>query len=447
MAEEYDFGERTNAEVLLSYANYRGKLNRASGKIDTSMALLSASFSSQTAKNIQKELDKCDRWVDIMSQIADWMVSQKMESAKDHVTEVAGMAKTLAKGTDNYLQLMHMHTQGGNVTIDSDDESVHRGASAKPVSELRPKELAYDATPSAVRDWKVKFRAYHDASNMRALPLSTQRAFMINTVATEISKRITRLTTETTPIFPTDRQESCFDYIDAFFREKIPLIHRRKAFFTYVQQEGQDATQLREELRNLADLGDIAGLDLPGALMLMYTMSIRDVKLQEKLMAVTEPTLEKFNTIMDAHVQMQNGLKEFNKQSRASGFKVQGQQGDRNKETGSRPKLSDDEKKRRKLINKKCYRCGSAEHMMPACKMSASITCNTCKAQGHISPVCLKAVARTVSSQPTQPEQNSGQLALTYDPSQSAASSFYAPASAQVFNSAAHNIPTPQLPL
>ena len=142
MTEEYDFGERTNAEVLLSYANHRGKLNRASGKIDTSMTLLSTSFSSQTAKNIQKELDKCNRWVDIMSQIADWMVSQKMESAKDHITEVAGMAKTLAKGTDNYLQLMHMHTQGGNVTIDSDDESVHRGASAKPVSELRPKELA-----------------------------------------------------------------------------------------------------------------------------------------------------------------------------------------------------------------------------------------------------------------------------------------------------------------
>ena len=340
MSEEFNFGDRTNAEVLLSYANFRGKLNRSSGKIDTPMALLSTSFSSQTAKNIQKELDKCDRWVDIMSQIADWMVSQKMESAKDHVDEVAKMSKHLAKGTDNFLQLMHMHTQGGNVTIDSDDESVHRGASAKPVSELRPKELTYDATPSAVRDWKVKFRAYHDASNMRALPI----AFMVNTVASEISKRITRLATENTPIFPVEGQESCFDYIDAFFREKIPLIHRRKAFFTYVQQEGQDATQLREELRNLADLGDIAGLDLPGALMLMYTMSIRDVKLQEKLMAVTEPTLEKFNTIMDAHVQMQNGLKEFNKLNRASGYKVQGQQGDRAKETGSRPKLSDDEK-------------------------------------------------------------------------------------------------------
>ena len=89
------------------------------------------------------------------------------------------------------------------------------------------------------------------------------------------------MATKTTPIFPTQGQVSCFDYVDTFFKEKVPLIHRRKAFFTYVQQEGQDATQLREELRNLADLGDIAGMDLPGALCLMYSMSIRDVKLQE----------------------------------------------------------------------------------------------------------------------------------------------------------------------
>ena len=80
------------------------------------------------------------------------------------------------------------------------------------------------------------------------------------------------MATDTTPIFPMQGQVSCFDYVDEFFKEKGPLIHRRKAFFTYVQQEGQDAIQLREELRNLADLDDIAGMDLPGALCLMYSM-------------------------------------------------------------------------------------------------------------------------------------------------------------------------------
>ena len=233
---------------------------------------------------------------------------QKEESGKDHVTEVAGYTTALAKSNNNFLKIMHVHTEG-HLLGPGGGMMPRPSTSAKPISELRPKELEYDATPSAVRDWKIKFTAYHDASNMSALPLNTQRAFLVNTVAGDISKRITRMATKTTPIFPTQGQVSCFDYVDTFFKEKVPLIHRRKAFFTYIQQEGQDATQLRGELRNLADLGDIAGMDLPGALCLMYSMSIRDVKLQEKLMAVSEPTLEKFNTIMDAHVQMQNGVK------------------------------------------------------------------------------------------------------------------------------------------
>ena len=72
------------------------------------------------------------------------------------------------------------------------------------------------------------------------------------------------LSTDTTPIFPTKGQVSCFDYVDEFFCQKIPLIHQQKAVFTYMQKESQDATELREELRNISDLGDVAGMDLPG---------------------------------------------------------------------------------------------------------------------------------------------------------------------------------------
>ena len=85
------------------------------------------------------------------------------------------------------------------------------------------------------------------------------------------------MATDVSPIYPTHGQISCFNYVD---------FHRWKAFFTNVQQEGQDATQLREEQRNLADLGDIAGMDLPVALYLMCSMSIHDVKLQERSMGV-----------------------------------------------------------------------------------------------------------------------------------------------------------------
>ena len=89
----------------------------------------------------------------------------------------------------------------------------------------------------------------------------------------------------------------------------------------------------------------------------MYSMSIWDVKVQEKLMAVSEPTLEKFNTIMDVHVQMQNGLKELRQQNKVSCYKAQSQNS-RPKDMGNPwPKLMEDERKRRKFIKNRCYRC------------------------------------------------------------------------------------------
>ena len=453
MASEYDFTNKTLANVTVSYGNYKGKLGRVDRKINAQLTLLHNSFSHVTSKHVAKDLEKAERFLDIMSSIADWMVAQKSEHAKDHADEVTQFIGAFELLQKNYMQLLHSASEGGDVTLDSDDETVPKSSCAKPISELKPKELAYDASASAVRDWKSRFIAYHTASNMRTLPLSTQQAFLVNTLATDISKRITRMASDTTPIFPVEGQVTCFDIIDQFFKEKIPLLHRRKAFFTYIQQEGQDATQLREELRSLADEGDIASMDVEGALCLMYTLSVRDRKLHEKLMEVTDPTLTKFNAVMDAYVQYQNGCKEF-KTDKATGLRVQGgssNKGKSNPNKDGRPKLSEDEKKRRKLIKNRCYRCGSADHMIPACKLSPTITCNTCKSQGHISPVCLKAVARVTSQDGPSAQQQSdsadSQLALTYDPSIPAAG-YYATAN-PVFAAYGnpHNLPTPEVPL
>ena len=292
MASDYDFTNKTLADVTVSYGNYKGKLGRVDCKINAQLTFLHSSFSPVTSKHIAKDIEKAERFIDIMSSIADWMVAARSEHAKDHADEVKKFIAAFELLQKNYMQILHSASEGGDVTLDSDDETVPKSSNcAKPISELKPKELAYDASASAVRDWKLRFIAYHTASNMRALPLSTQQAFLVNTLASDISKRITRLASETTPIFPVEGQLTCFDIIDQFFREKIPLLHRRKAFFTYNQQEGQDATQLREKLLSLADEGDIASMDVEGALCLMYTLSVRDRKLHKKLMEVTEPTL------------------------------------------------------------------------------------------------------------------------------------------------------------
>ena len=101
----------------------------------------------------------------------------------------------------------------------------------------------------------------------------------------------------------------------------------------------------------------------------------------------------------------------------------------------------EEEKKRRKAIQGKCYRCASADHMIPGCKVPATVTCKLCNIQGHISPACLKSTSSARASA-ADSSPDSGQLQLQYSPSSTTASSFYVPQPYQEYNQ-----PTPQLPL
>ena len=186
-SSDYDFDDKTVAEVTLSYQSYRGKIGRSLRILEAQMGLLHSSFSPVTSKSFRKELVKCERYLDILTSISVWMEVQKTEHAKDHKGEVAGFQESYEKVNEKFTVIVHARTQGAaDQSIDSDDEVVPR-SSAKPISELKPKELAYDAPASTVRDWKYRFRAYHSASNMGTLPISTQQAFLANTLAPDIS--------------------------------------------------------------------------------------------------------------------------------------------------------------------------------------------------------------------------------------------------------------------
>ena len=93
---------------------------------------------------------------------------------------------------------------------------------AKPVSDLKPSEWAYDASVAHIRRWKTDFTAYHSSSNMRVLPLTNQQAFFNKCIDDDLSARVSRLVTATTPIFPAPGFVSCFDIIDEFFKECNP---------------------------------------------------------------------------------------------------------------------------------------------------------------------------------------------------------------------------------
>ena len=104
------------------------------------------------------------------------------------------------------------------------------------------------------------------------------------------------------------------------------------------------------------------------------------------------PTLVKFNRLQDADMQAKITVKNMSRMIPTTNFHTPSNSkkgGVRNQRSSS--SLSEEEKRRRKLFKGKCFRCGSADHMQPACKLPSSITCNVCNKPGHISPVCSQS--------------------------------------------------------
>jgi|GEM_PF-5807221 len=237
----------------------------------------------------------------------------------------------------------------------------------------------------------------------------------------------------------------------------------------YKQKNDEGFVAFGATIRSLAKDADATRMTTDQLICALYVAGVKDDELRANMSKIANPTLEQFNIMLAE----QDAAAEINKASRpnASAFAMQ-----KGKRPGgpARSVLSEDEKKRRKAIKGKCFRCGQSDHMMPSCKLSPNIICNTCKQQGHVNAVCGKNVnARSVQQssgsgsnpapmsaqqihqlqmqQLTQQQQTpTGLPAIEYK-QQDGAQSFYLghpiQEMARVESAEGYNVPTPEVPL
>ena len=162
-----------------------------------------------------------------------------------------------------------------------------------------------------------------------------------------------------------------------------------------------------------------------------YIQGVRDNELRKELSAVKVPSLVKFNRILDADMQSKITVKNMSRLIPSSSYHTPSNSkkgGVKNQKSSSFSSLSEEEKRRRKTFKGKCFRCGSSEHMQPACKLPSTINCNVCNKPGHISPVCSQSAnARAIqqqdsSSNPVSSSQVHSYPALQYLPDGASAS-------------------------
>ena len=130
-------------------------------------------------------------------------------------------------------------------------------------------------------------------------------------------------------------------------------------------------------------------------LCVMYVRGVRSNKLREKLLEVVEPSLMRFDRIVDSFDQAKSQMAEIRKTQPAeasASYKQQGRQQGRSTMPPSGkirlPPNNQDEANRKKWLNGKCFRCGSNKHTLPKCTVPITATCPSCNYNGHTKYAC-----------------------------------------------------------
>ena len=269
-----------------------------------------------------------------------------------------------------------------------------------------------------------------------------QQAHSLNCLDRELSLQLDSSIQATTPVLGAG--VTCLSILTGIFEKKLPLLFRRKNFFSMTQQTRQDERSFAEAVKLAANEADIAALTLQGSLCLVILTGCKDARLREKMSELEEPTIAPFNTLIDAHMHSKatanaaSSARTNSQPNRGRGGNGRSNQSGQPGQQNRQP-LSDAETKRRQIMKGKCFRCPNADHFANNCSLAKDIKCKRSNNTGHIVAACTQpgAKANATSEQEREQERENPVLQLEYRP---ATQDKYAESRA-VFACAARSLP------
>ena len=97
--EDYDFEDKSEQEILLSFTANKGHRTRQFKKITKLLALQEQKYSKSTEKTLLQAVAAIERYKDRLTLLASYLSLHTLESEEAHVTE----AETLATATETLV--------------------------------------------------------------------------------------------------------------------------------------------------------------------------------------------------------------------------------------------------------------------------------------------------------------------------------------------------------
>ena len=164
MADEYNFTDKSEQEILLSYTANKGHRTRNVNKINNLLTLQDAKYSKLTEATLLGLVSALERYQDRLNIFAAWLDLHKLASAEEHKDEAETLATATETLVNRVMQGIHDYdppvaagAAGGAGQILALPQAY--GPTAKPVMALKPDKLSFDSNLGQVRRWKQRFRA------------------------------------------------------------------------------------------------------------------------------------------------------------------------------------------------------------------------------------------------------------------------------------------------
>ena len=177
MEGEYDFADKSEQEVLLSYVAHKGHRTRYVQKIASLLDLQEAKYSKVTEATLLSYVQKMELHQDRLNIFSAWLTLHELESAEVHSDEAENLAVDTLALAERVMESVHNYeppvvagAAGGAGQV-----APLQGPTAKPVMALKPEKLSFDSNLGQVRRWKQRFRACLLYTSPSPRDLSTSR--------------------------------------------------------------------------------------------------------------------------------------------------------------------------------------------------------------------------------------------------------------------------------